>query len=82
MDTCLYEMLPRETDSHMYKIEAENIYEDFYKDKELLDFSNYQKDSKYYNNENKLVADRMMKHILCLWKVFLGLKSKLYFFIT
>ena len=41
MDTCLYEMLPRETDSHMYKIEAENIYEDFYKDKELFDFSNY-----------------------------------------
>ena len=82
MFTCLYEMLPRETDSHMYKIEAENIYEDFYRDKELFDFSNYQKDSKYYNNENKLVADRMMKHIPCLWKVFLGLKSKLYFFIT
>ena len=66
MDTCFYEVLPRETDSHIYKIEAENIYEDFYKGKQLFDFSNYQKDSKYYNNENKLVADRRMKHMLCL----------------
>ena len=32
----------------MYKIEAENHYEDFYKDKELFDFSNYPKDSKNY----------------------------------
>ena len=39
-----------DTDSLMFKIKAENIYEDFYKDKELLDFSNYSKDSKYYND--------------------------------
>ena len=39
----------------MYKIEAENIYEDFYKDKDLLNFSNYPKDWKNYNNSNKLV---------------------------
>ena len=30
-----------DTDSLLYKIKAENIYEDFYKDKELFDFSNY-----------------------------------------
>ena len=34
----------------MFKIKAENVYEDFCKDKELLDFSNYSKDSKYYND--------------------------------
>ena len=34
----------------MFKIKAENVYEDFYKDKELLNFSNYSKDSKYYND--------------------------------
>ena len=37
-------MLPTDSDSLMYKIEAENVYEDFYKDKELFDFSNYPKD--------------------------------------
>ena len=41
----------------MYKIEAENVYEDFYKINELLDFSNYPKDSKYYSNANSLVVD-------------------------
>ena len=43
-------MLITDTDSIMYKIEAENVYEDFYKDKELFDFSNYPRDSKYYNS--------------------------------
>ena len=30
-----------------------------YKDKELFDFSNYPKDSKYYNNANNLVVGKM-----------------------
>ena len=33
-------MLLTDTDSLMYIIETENVYEDFYKDKELFDFSN------------------------------------------
>ena len=36
----------------MYKIEAENVYEDFSKNKDLFDFSYYLEDSKYYNNTN------------------------------
>ena len=40
------EMWILDTDSIMYKIEAENIYEDFCKDKDLLNFSNYPKDRK------------------------------------
>ena len=40
-------MLLKDCDSRMYKIEAENVYEDFYKDRELFDFSNYPKDQKY-----------------------------------
>ena len=35
------QMLLTDTDSLLYKIKAENIYEDFYKDKELFDISNY-----------------------------------------
>ena len=33
-------MLLTDTDDLMYKIETENVYEDLYKDKELLNFSN------------------------------------------
>ena len=35
------EMLLAGTGSLMDKIEAENVYKGFYKDKELFDFSNY-----------------------------------------
>ena len=31
----------------MYEIPAENVFEDFYKDKELFDFSNYSKELNY-----------------------------------
>lgn len=39
------------------KIEAENVYEDFYKFKYLFDFSNQPKDLKHYNNSNSLKDD-------------------------
>lgn len=45
-------MLQTDTDIFIYKTEAENFYEDFYKNKELLNFSNYPEDSKYDNNKN------------------------------
>ena len=32
-------MLLTDTDSLMYKIEVENVYEDFYKDEELFSFT-------------------------------------------
>ena len=77
------EMLLADIDSLMYKIEAENVYENFYKDKDLFDLSNYPKDTKYYNNSNNLVAGKM-KGYTCSAPIkgFLGLKSKMYTFIT
>ena len=47
-------MLLTETDIIVYNCpiyitELENAYEDLYQDKELLDFSNYPKESKYYD---------------------------------
>ena len=48
-------MLLTDTDSLICKIEAENVYENFYKDKTLLDFSNYSKHSKYYKYANNLI---------------------------
>ena len=41
------EMSLKDTDSLMYTIEAKNVCEDFYKDKELFDFSNYPKNLKF-----------------------------------
>ena len=53
------EMLLTDTDSLTYKIEAENVYENFCKNKELIDFGNYLKYSKYYNNSNNLVISKV-----------------------
>ena len=52
------EMLLTDTDSLMYNTETENIYEVFYEDKKLFDFSNYPKYSKCYNNANSLVLGK------------------------
>ena len=48
-----------DTDSLMYEIETEDVYEDFSSDKEMFDFSNYSTKSKYYDNSNKLVIGKM-----------------------
>ena len=77
------EMLLTYTDCRMYKIRAENVCEDFYRYKELLDFSNYSKDSKYYDNTNNLVVGKMKDEICGIpIKGFVGLKSKMRTFIT
>ena len=39
----------------MNKIKTEEIYEDFSKDKEMFDFSNYSTKSKYHDDLEKLV---------------------------
>ena len=52
-------MLLTNSDSLMYKIEAENVYKVSYKDKELLNFSNYPKDLKYYRNATNLIVGKM-----------------------
>ena len=73
-------MLPTDADSLMYILEAENVYEDFCKDKELFDFSNFPKDSEYYNNANNLVIGEMKDETCGIpIKGFVGLKSKMSF---
>ena len=52
-------LLFTETDSLMYEIKTEDVYEDLSKDKEMFDFSNYFAKSKYYDDSNKLVVDEM-----------------------
>ena len=52
-------LLFTDTDSLMYKIKTEDVYEDFSCDKEMFDFSNYSSKSKYYDDSNKLVSGKM-----------------------
>ena len=48
-----------DTDSLTYERKSENVYEDFFKWEDLLDVSNYSKDSKFYDDTNKKVIGKM-----------------------
>ena len=43
------------TDSLTYEIKSENVYEGFFQWKDLFDFSNYSKDSKFFHETNENV---------------------------
>ena len=52
-------LLFTDTDSLMYEIKIEKVYEDFSNNKKVFDSSNYSTTSKYYDNLNKLVFGKM-----------------------
>ena len=71
------------TNSWMYEIKTEDVYEDFSKDKEILDFSHYFEESKYYDDSNKLVVGKMEDETTGVAiKEFSKLKPKTYFFLV
>ena len=74
-------MILSNTDSLMCKTEAEDVYEDVCKDKELFDFINYPRDSKHHDIANSLIKWKMKT---CGVPIigFVGLKFKMYTFIT
>ena len=41
------------------KIKTKNVYEDFYENENLFDFSDYPQDSKFYDLANKKVIGKM-----------------------
>ena len=47
-----------DTDSLAYDIKTKNVYEDFYQDKNLFDFSDYSLNSKFYDPVNKKVIGK------------------------
>ena len=62
-----------------YEIKSENVYEEFLKWRDLFDFSNYPKDSKFFNETNKNVIDKMKDEFAgVIVNEFVGLKSKMY----
>ena len=50
------ELLFTDTDSLTYEIKSKNVYEEFFKWKDLFDFSNYSKDSKFFNETKKVIG--------------------------
>ena len=73
------ELLFTDTDSLTYEIKSENVYEEFFKWKDLFDFSNYSSNSKFFDNTNKKVIGEMKdEYGGVIIDEFVGLKSKMY----
>ena len=73
------ELLFTDTDSLAYEIKSENVYEEFFKWKDLFDFSNYSKDSKFFDDTNKKVIGKMKDEFGgVIIDEFVALKSKMY----
>ena len=52
-----------DTDSLVYETETDDVYEDSYKDIKFCDFSNYPKDSQFYDPVNKKVIGKMKDEV-------------------
>ena len=69
------------TDSLVYEIKTEDVYEDFSSNKEMFRFSNCSANSKYYDDSNKLVIGKMKDETGGVAiKESVGLKPKMYSF--
>ena len=73
------ELLLTDTESLTYKIKSENVYKEFFKWKNLFDFSKYSKDSTFCDDTNKKVIGKMKdEYSGAIIDQFIGLKSKMY----
>ena len=52
-------LLFTDTDSLVYEIDTKDVYEDFYGDEDLFDFSEYPRDSKFFDPVNKKVIAKV-----------------------
>ena len=72
-------MLFTDTGSLAYEIKSEDVYGEFFKYKHLFDFSNYRKDSKFFDETSKIVIGKMKDESEGkTTDEFFGLKSKMY----
>ena len=75
-------LLFTDTDSLCYQIEADDVYKDFYNDKYKFDFSDYNKNSKYYDDSNKKIIGKFKDESNGVPIIeFIGLRSKMYSYI-
>ena len=56
-------LLFTDTDCLVYEIERDNVYEDFYVNNNLFDFSDYPEDSKFLDPVNKKVIGKMKDEV-------------------
>ena len=75
-------LLFTDTDSLTYEIEAEDVYKDFWNDKDMFDNSDHLESSPYYCNVNKKIIGKF-KDEACgiLITEFIGLKSEMYSYV-
>ena len=72
-------LLFTDTDSLVYEIKTEDVYQDFYQDKNLFAFSDYPLNSKFFDPANKKVIGKMKDEFKGkIISGFIGLKSKMY----
>ena len=75
-------LLFTDTDSLTYEIEAEDVYQDFWNDKDKFDNSDYPESSPYFDKANKKVIGKFKDEAagvpIC---EFVGLRSKMYSYI-
>ena len=75
-------LLFTDTDSLTYEIEAEDVYKDFWNDKDMVDNSDYPENSQYYCNTNKKVIGEFKDEACGVPIVeFIVLRSKMYSYI-
>ena len=73
------ELLFTDTVSLTFEIKSADVFEEFFKHKHLFDFSNYPKDSKFFDQADKKVIGKMKdKFEGKIIDEFVGLKSKMY----
>ena len=71
------------TDILVYQIKTRDVYEDFYEDKKLFDFSDYLIKAKFLDPANKKVIGKMKDELKGrIIGEFVGLKSKMYLLIS
>ena len=75
-------LLFTDMDSLTYEIEPEDVYKDFWNDKDMFDNSDYPESSPYHCNVNKKIIGKF-KDEACgiLITEFIGLKSKMYSYV-
>ena len=75
-------LLFTDTDSLTYEIEAEDVYQDFWNDKDKFDNSDYPESSPYFDKSNKKIIGKF-KDEACGVPIceFIGLRSKMYSYI-
>ena len=72
-------LLFTDTDSLTYEIEADDVYQDFWNDKEKFDNSDYPESSPYFDKTNKKVIGKFKDEAVGVpIREFIGLRSKMY----